>query len=364
MLCSGKARGYLRLISIRGIGPRIGRQLVSSCGSITELWNRPATAWEEVEGVGEKLIGALQSATDQSADQIIAQCQQHNVDIVCIEDAAYPAQLRACDDAPLILYLQGDALSLNGERMLAIVGARKASREGKLIARRWSAYCSKASITIVSGMAYGIDAAAHGGALEGVSPTIAVLGCGIGRLAGTQIRQAEAVREQGCIVSEYPPENEARAEHFPQRNRIIAGLSTAIVVIEAGVRSGSMITAGRALAYGREVFAVPGSVLTDSHAGCHRLIRDGAELVASADDVLRLLGWQKHTSAPHESYTPADTNEGRIIELLRQEIMHLDRLAEACNLTVPELSPCLLALELQGVIERLPGSRFAIGGKS
>ena len=135
-------------------------------------------------------------------------------------------------------------------------------------------------------------------------------------------------------------------------------------MIEAGLRSGSMITAGQALSYGREVFAVPGSILNDAHAGCHQLIRDGAVLVESADTLLQLLGWSQQVEKSCESYAPASREEGKILDALKQEIMHLDSLADVCSLTVTELSPSLLALELLGVIERLPGSRYILGGKS
>jgi len=348
---------------VRGIGPKTGRQLVSACGSIDALWSRSIDEWRQTEGAAPKLVEVLQKTSSEAADAILDHCSRHDIDLICPEDESYPELLKNCDDAPLILYTRGSVSALNGKRMLAVVGARKASRESKLIARRWSAFCSNRGVTIVSGMAYGIDAAAHGGALEGESPTIAVLGCGISKLTGAQIRQAEAVIAQGCIVSEFPPETDARPEHFPQRNRIIAGLCRAIAVIEASLHSGSMITAGQALAYGREVFAVPGSVLTDAHSGCHQLIRDGAELAESAEQILRTMGWESEVPKAFETYVPADAREEKIIQSLRQEIMHLDRLAEACNLTVPELSPCLLALELQGVIERLPGSRFTLGGR-
>jgi DNA processing protein len=349
---------------LRGVGPRTGRQLVSACGNIGHLWSKSSRELQQIEGIGPKLIGSLQASNEKEARAVAERCIQTGIGMVALEDPEYPDLLKACDDAPLVLFVRGNAASLSGDRMLAIVGARKASRESKILARRWSAHCSRHGVTIISGMAYGVDAAAHGGALEGNSPTIAVLGCGLNVLAETQQRQVEAIAEQGCVISEYLPDTTARAEHFPQRNRIIAGLSQATVVIEAGLKSGSMITAGQALAYGREVLAVPGSVLTDAHAGCHQLIRDGAQLVDSADALLRSLGWSQQLEKEGESYVPANDNESRIITALKQEIMHLDRLAEACGLTVSELSPSLLALELQGVIERLPGSRYSLGGKS
>jgi len=245
--------------------------------------------------------------------------------------------------------------------MLAVVGARRASREGQLIARRWCRYLSAQDIGIVSGMAYGIDTAAHAGALEATAPTIAVLGSGLlAAFSPEQQRQMDAIAAQGCVISEFLPDTPPRPEHFPRRNRIIAALAGGTCIIEADIRSGSLITARQAAEYGREVFAVPGSVLGGLHAGCHQLIRDGAVLAESAADILRHMAWKQYRSAPGKSYVPAGEQEAAVIAALKQNIHHLDSLAEICDLTVPELSPILLALELQGVIERLPGSRYAL----
>lgn len=361
MQASEIAVAYLRLVMAHGVGPCIGRQLISACGSIQNLWSNSPVQLREIEGVGPKLVEALQGSLEKDALRIAEQCNKSNIQILCFEDDHYPVPLKSCDDAPLLLFAQGDLSALSGRCMLAVVGARKASRESRLIARRWSSYCSKRGVTIVSGMAYGVDTAAHGGALEGDAPTVSVLGCGLGALADTQLRQVEAIAARGCVISEYLPDVTGQAEHFPRRNRIIAGLSEATLVIEAGLKSGSMITAGQALSYGREVLAVPGSVLNDAHAGCHQLIRDGATLVESADDLLRHLGWSQQTEMVDESYLPANDDEAKILTVLRQESMHLDGLADACGLTVTELSSSLLALELQGVIERLPGSRYSLG---
>lgn len=348
----------------RGVGPRTGRQLVSACGTINLLWSKSDDELQQIDGLGPKLVASLKCVNQRGTKSILQQCKNSNIQLLCLEDKAYPEALKACEDAPLLLFIQGDISALNSQRMLAIVGARKASRESRLIARRWSAYCSKQGTTIVSGMAYGVDAAAHGGALEGLSPTVAVLGCGLGVISEAQQRQVDAIAAQGCVISEFLPDTTARPENFPQRNRIIAGLSQATVVIEAGLRSGSMITANLALCYGREVFAVPGSVLNDAHAGCHQLIRDGAGLVESADLLLQHLGWAEQVEKPCETYIPVSREESKILNALKQEILHLDSLADACGLTVTELSPSLLALELQGVIDRLPGSRYIIGGKN
>jgi DNA processing protein len=360
---SDLARAYLRLRLIQGVGPKTGMQLREACGSIIDLWQMPAAALRSIEGVTPKLAHALadRHAAGQ-ADAIAEQCLSAGITILSPEDDAYPERLRQCSDAPLALFVRGDVQALASRAMLAVVGARRASREGRLIARRWSRYVSERGICVVSGMAYGTDAAAHGGALEGPSPTIAVLGCGLQSLQGdTQRRQMEAIAAQGCVISEYLPEQQARPEHFPQRNRIIAGLADATLVVEADVRSGSLITAGQAGGYGREVLAVPGSVLNGTHAGCHQLIRDGAILVESAEQLLEQLGWQGQ-KRPEQQFEPASEHEARIHAFLRQEIMHIDALADGCNLTVSELSPILLALELRGIVERLPGSRYTLGG--
>jgi len=163
------------------------------------------------------------------------------------------------------------------------------------------------------------------------------------------------------VLSAFLPEQTPRPENFPQRNRIIAGLAQATLVIEADIRSGSLITANHALSYGREVLAVPGSVLNNGHAGCHQLIRDGANLVDTAEQVLQLAGWHSKSKSSRISFEPANEHEAKLFDVLQHGIFHLDALSEACNLTVPELSPILLDLELRGVIERLPGSRYTLG---
>ena len=228
---------------------------------------------------------------------------------------------------------------------------------------RWSRSFSDHGITTISGMAYGIDAAVHGGALEGLSPTIAVLGCGLASVNEVQQAQIEAICRQGCVISEFLPDQGARPEQFPRRNRIIAALARATLVVEADLRSGSLITARCAANYGREVLAVPGSVLSSGHAGCHQLIEDGAMLAQDPASVMRQLAWQGDSiksGKRKRTFQPGSENEAKIVEILGRESLHLDELTETCGLTLPELSPILLGLELQGVIQRLPGSRYQL----
>ncbi len=363
---SEAAAAWLRLSLVRGIGPRLGRQLVAACGSVESLWRKSPAEWAGFAGIGTKLIQALAHTRPDHALDILRQCENSGIQMLCPDDAQYPAPLLSLDDAPLVLFVKGDVAALQYPRLLAVVGSRRASREGRLLARRWCRSFSGRGIGIVSGMAYGIDAAAHHGALEADAPTIAVLGCGLGfSLTPEQQRQAKAIAAHGCVISEFLPEEEPRPGNFPRRNRIIAGLAAATLVVEAGVRSGSLITARQTADYGREVLAVPGSVLAGDHAGCHQLIRDGATLAESTGDVLRVLGWQTSAGTKRgAAYTPADAHEARIMEALRRNILHMDALAENCGLTVPELSPILLGLELLGVVERLSGSRYTLGNGS
>jgi len=359
---SNEAIAALRLSLIHGIGVCLGHQLVEACGSFQSIWNKSPAELTSIEGIGKKLLTALQQSDAKQAQNIVNQCKQAGIQVLCRQDSAYPASLQAINDAPLILFAYGDSNVLSHSQCLAIVGARKASQESKLIARRWSHYFSQHTTLVISGMAYGIDAAAHAGALLGNTPTVAILGCGLMRLQPRQEQQVNAIVEHGgCVLSEFLPEQAPRPENFPQRNRIIAGLAQATLVIEADIRSGSLITANHALTYGREVLAVPGSVLNNGHAGCHQLIRDGACLVDTAEQVLQLLNWNCEAQSNHINLKPANKHEAAIFDILQQGILHLDALSEACNLTVPELSPILLDLELRGLIERLPGSRYTLG---
>ncbi|WP_347239242.1 DNA-processing protein DprA [Mariprofundus sp. KV] len=361
-----QARLWLRLSLVRGAGPMLGHRLVDAVGGIEALWQRDSETLANIDGIGPALLRSLQASSAESVASVIDQCEREQLILLCPDDAAWPKALIGIDDAPLILFVKGDVNVLNSEKRLAVVGARRASREGALIARRWSRSFSDHAITTISGMAYGIDAAVHGGSLEGLSPTIAVLGCGLSALNETQRVQVEAICRQGCVISEFLPLQSARPEQFPRRNRIIAALAQATLVIEADLRSGSLITARCAANYGREVLAVPGSVLSSSHAGCHQLIQDGALLAQDPQSVMQQLGWQggqRQAAAKLKQFQPGSENEAKIVEILRRESLYLDELTETCGLTLPELSPILLALELQGVIERLPGSRYQLSAE-
>jgi len=357
---SAATLAWLRLAMTAGVGPVLGRRLVQATGSVEAVWSHlnDARFWSDVPGVGPALLGALRRQSPDAARAELALCRAHGITILHPDHPCYPPALAALDDAPLVLFAAGRPDVLLQARMLAVVGARKASREGRLLAERWGRFFSQQQVVVVSGMAWGIDQAAHSGALQGPTPTIAVLGHGL-MADAARAEQLKRIAEHGCVLSEFPLRTDARREYFPRRNRIIAGLARATLVIEAGMRSGSLITAQHALRYGREVMAVPGSVLSEAHAGCHALIRQGALLVETAEQCLNALGWQPIAQAATHAAALSDT-ERRIVAELRAGPRSLDMLAETCGLTIPALSPILLALELRGVVERLPGGRYLL----
>jgi len=267
--------------------------------------------------------------------------------------AGYPARLAEIVDPPIVLWATGTRAVLEGPAV-AIVGSRHASPAGLATARRLGRDLARAGLTVVSGLARGIDAAAHEGALDGGGSTVAVLGCGVdvvyprqhGLLAGE-------IRKGGCLVSELPPATPPLPRHFPLRNRVISGLSLAVVVVEAAERSGSLITARMALEQGRDVLAVPGSVVSGCHRGCHALIKDGAGLVETADDVLAALGWRGQAGRPQ-----AAVGEGLAGHMVAGEPVSLDDLTARVRRPAADVLADLGLLEVQGVVQRMAGGLF------
>jgi len=285
--------------------------------------------------------------------------------LVTLGSADYPARLATLVDAPLALWIRGRQPALLAGPQIALVGSRHPTTGGRLTAEHFGRALSDCGLTVTSGLAVGIDAAGHSGALAGPGGTIAVLGCGIDtvyprRNAGL----AERIAAAGLIVSEHPPGTSPRAFHFPRRNRIIAGLALGTLVVEAARRSGSLITARLAAEYGREVFALPGSIHSALSKGCHALLRQGATLVEDVADVLVELSPQlaiARDAAERTSSRDADTPttaHDRLAELLDFAPVTIDELASGTGLTTAELSSMLLHLEMEGSVEALPGGRY------
>jgi len=281
------------------------------------------------------------------------------------EDPRFPRLLLESGEAPLCLFVEGDP-DLLSLPQLAIVGSRKATGGGRDTARRFAAYLAKAGLAITSGLAAGIDTEAHIGALQ-TGRTLAVLGTGPDQVYPQQNdRLAARIALQGALVTEFAPGTPPIRHHFPRRNRIISGLSLGVLVVEAGMRSGSLITARYAGNYGRETFAVPGSIHNPLSKGCHQLIRDGARLVESAQDIMGELGalagamesGSNHVATHTKSIVETDPDYGKLIEAMGFDPVSVNQLSDRCGLTAEQLSSMLLILELEGRVSAVPGGYF------
>ena len=282
---------------------------------------------------------------------------------------AYPARLAAIPSPPLALWTAGERPELLSAPQIAIVGSRNATYGGRETARRFGAYLSRSGLTVTSGLAIGIDAASHVGALEGPGGTIAVLGHGLDRIYPAEHEALAArIADSGLLVSEYPPGVAALPHHFPERNRIIAGLALGTLVVEAGRRSGALQTARYASEYGREVFAIPGSIHNPLAKGCHALLKQGAKLVEEGADVLVELARQIEIDvAPAagidaderaESALTDDESYRNLLNAMGFEPVSFAEIQTRCGLTTAEVSSMLLLLELDGLVEALPGGRY------
>ncbi len=340
------------------MGPDGVRRLLDAFGHPCAILSAPRARLAAL--VGERLAEAIRQpvAEDQHRPTLdwLAQADNH---LVPITHPDYPEQLRTLPDPPPLLYVKG-ALALLKRPMLAIVGSRNATPQGCRDAAAFAQALASAGLTIVSGLALGIDTAAHQGALAS-GTSVAVVGTGLDRVYPARNRElAHRLAAQGAIVSEFPLGTPPRPGQFPRRNRIISGLALGVLVVEATLDSGSLITARLAAEQGREVFALPGSIHSPLSKGCHRLIREGAKLVESVDDILDELRWQWR--APMPTATPpnagAQSETEVLLALMGNDPISLDKLHSLSGLTVDTLSAMLLALELDGHIASLPGGLY------
>jgi DNA processing protein len=310
----------------------------------------------------------LRAPDPKAAEQDFAWMQKSGTRLLPLSDPLYPPLLRQIPDPPIALFVRGDATLLS-EPQLAMVGSRNPSVEGRRNAEEFAEYLAKCGLVITSGMALGIDAASHKGALKG-GKTVAVWGTGLDKAYPPRNRElAEEIIAKGVVVSEFPPGTPPLPTHFPRRNRIISGLSVGTLVVEAAKQSGSLITARTASEQGREVFAIPGSIHNPMARGCHRLLRDGAKLVESAGDILEelapLLGLDTApmlAAQPAESgadTAPEDPEYKLLLNSLDFAPTSVDSLVERTGLTPDVVSSMLLMLELQGHVEASPGGRYS-----
>ncbi|HET7792963.1 MAG TPA: DNA-processing protein DprA [Rhizobacter sp.] len=353
---------WLRLIETPQVGRESARKLLAAFGSAEAVLAAPTAARKEV--VSSTTASALDKVPDEVAARIEATVQwlagstdEAPRQVLTLGDPDYPQGLLETADPPLLLYLQGQAVLL-ARPGLAVVGSRNPTAQGTENAKAFSTHLSQAGLTIVSGLAMGVDGAAHEGGLSGAGSTIAVVGTGLDRVYPRRhLELAHRISARGLIVSEYSLGTPPLPPNFPQRNRIIAALTRGTLVVEAALQSGSLITARLASEAGRDVFAIPGSIHSPHSRGCHALIKQGAKLVDCAQDVLDELAW----GAPLNQQSPADpvaTQDDPVLDALGYDPTNLDALVGRTGWPAPELSAHLLELELAGKVARLPGQLF------
>ena len=350
---------WLRLILTPGVGPGQQRQLLAAFGPPEGIYAAGHSAIAAVIG-GPAARTLLDHDATPAVEVALEWLSQPGNRLLTLGDEAYPAALLEIPDPPVALYVKGDAALLS-RPSLAVVGARNATPQGEANAESFSRALSEAGLCIVSGLALGIDAAAHRGGLAGPGSTVAVIGTGADRIyPARNAALARQIAEAGVIVSEFPLGIGPLAHNFPRRNRLIAGLAQGVLVVEAALKSGSLITARLATDCGREVFAIPGSIHSPVARGCHQLIRDGAKLVETAVDILDELRLAPREAAPQLASAPDDAegDEALVIGAMGHDPVDMDALVQRTNLTAEALYAILLALELDGRVSRLPGGRL------
>jgi len=349
---------WLRLQEASGVGPFHAKQLLEAFGSPRAIFQagHAALLAHATPALARAVCAPPSPAVPQLLAAALAWAAQPGQDVLALGDPGYPAVLASIPDPPLLLYIKGRA-ELLGRRALAIVGSRNATLQGKANASSYARSLAQDGVCIVSGLALGIDAAAHEGALDGAGSTIAVVGTGLDIVYPARNRLLwERIAQGGCIVSEYPPGTPPTSSNFPKRNRIISGLSAGVLVVEAAARSGSLITAHVAVNQNRDVFAMPGSIHAPLAKGCHALIREGARLVDSIDDLREVLRLAPRTPGCAAA-VPTETACLGLLAHLGHEPVDIDTLLLRSGSTVGTLSLELLALEMAGLLERLPGGK-------
>jgi len=356
------------LTFLKNIGPASARALVDHFGSAEEIFKASKSKWLKASGISGKRIeltdiaGALIRAEDE-----LKYVEKNGVEVIFYTGEKFPKRLKNCYDAPILLYVKGSA-DLNARRIISIVGTRNATEYGKHQCRQLIEELQQYNVLVVSGLALGIDVAAHKECVKHHTPTVGVLGHGLDRMYPSQNRPtAEKMLENGALLTEYPSGTIPDRENFPQRNRIVAGMADATIVIEAGIKGGALITAEIANSYNRDVFAYPGRIGDEYSEGCNFLIRNNkAGLLTGAADLAYILGWDKteEVKPVEQLMLPIDlsADEQLIFDILLQHKapLAIDDLTIKANMATSQLAMNLLNMEMQGYILSLPGKTYRI----
>jgi DNA processing protein len=351
-------------VAFSGI-PGIGRVRISRLreyfGSLQDAWKAPDARLQQA-GLDSRTLDALVSLRPRiSLAAEMEKLERYKVNVFIFEDPSYPSRLKEIYDYPPVLYVRG-SLPAEDEPCLAIVGTRRPTVYGRQVTEEIVADLARSGITIVSGLARGVDSVAHRAALDAGGKTVAVFGSGLDIVyPGENAKLAQSIVEHGALVSEYPLGVKPKAENFPLRNRIMSGLSLGVLVVEAGEKSGALITAHQALEQNREVFAIPGSILSPASRGTNRLIQEGAKLVRNYTDVLQELNLTIIVQqAEIKQFAPANEVESAILKQLSSEPNHIDEICRHSGLTISEASSTLAMLELKGIARQVGNLNYVL----
>lgn len=353
-------RGWIHLTTLPGIGGETQRKLLQAFGLPEQIFAASRTALRAV--IGDKADLLLDTPDEARIAQTLAWAEAPGNVLLALDDARYPQSLLDIPDPPSLLYVRGDLGKLQ-HPTVAIVGSRHPTPSGKQTARAFAQALGQAGLLVVSGLALGIDAAAHEGAVNTAGGTLAVIGTGPDRLYPASNRAlAESILNNGTLISEFPPGTPALPANFPRRNRIIAGLSRAVLVVEAALESGSLITARLALENGKEVMAIPGSIHSPVAKGCHRLIKQGAKLVETVEDILEEIGHRPCLPIAHPETTAKqgkpDAGLAALLDHVEWTPTLLDDIVSRSGQPVSTVLAGLLELELQGLVMPAGGDRY------
>jgi len=352
---------WLGFNKVPGIGAKRLRALLDTCGSVEAAWHASEAQLYEAGLDRRSLQSLLDARKTLDLDQEVQRLRQTQIEVLTWDDPTYPARLQQLDSPPPVLFLRGELLP-EDDWAVAVVGTRRSTVYGREVTHRLTADLVAAGVAIVSGLARGIDAVAHNTALEVGGRTLAVLGNGLDTIYPPEHRDlARKIVAQGALLSEHAPGVQPEARNFPARNRIISGLSLGVVVVEGRWTSGAVITAKQALEQGREVFAVPGSILAPSSEGPNRLIKEGATPVLEANDVLEALNLTQVTQQLDARHIlPQDPTESRLLDILTREPQHVDEIRRQADLPVSEITGALALMELKGMARQVGGMNYVL----
>ena len=361
MVSADELKYWVAFSGIAGIGRVRISQLKEYFGSLQEAWKASEGKLRQA-GLDSRSIDALVTLRPRiSLDAEMEKLERYRIKVLIHEDPLYPARLKEIYDYPPVLYVRGN-LPVQDEPCLAIVGTRRPTIYGRQVTEEIVADLARSKITIVSGLARGIDSVAHRAALDAGGKTIAVFASGLDIVyPGENAKLAQAITEHGAVLSEHPLGAKPKPENFPLRNRIMSGLSLGVLVVEAGERSGALITAHQAVEQNREVFAIPGSILSPASQGTNRLIQEGAKLVRNYTDILQELNLTIVVQqAEIKEFSPADEAESAILKQLSSEPSHIDEICRRSGLAMPEVSSTLAMLELKGIARQAGSMNYVL----